>query len=195
LEQPLFFCCLAVSANGEKLKLMLIFKGTPTGRIATREFRTNHYRDRLVLACQESAWQDRNNILLWIDRVLVPYLQEKAAGAPAAILLDEFRVHWTEEVGARFQALGITPYRIPGGCTGLAQPIDVGIGKPFKDYVRAKWWEWLDDNGPDDSIVRSATRELGCQWVAESWETNITQETVQNSWRKTGFSYFPEVED
>jgi len=51
----------------------------------------------------------------------------------------------------------------------LAQPINVGIGKPFKDHVRAKWWEWLD-------------------------ETNITQETVQNSWRKTGFSYFPEVD-
>ena len=35
-------------------------------------------------------------------------------------------------VTRQIETLGIEVDHIPGGCTGLAQPIDVGIGKPFK---------------------------------------------------------------
>ena len=38
-------------------------------------------------------------------------------------------------VTAEIETLGIEVDHIPGGCTGLAQPIDVGIGKPFKNRV------------------------------------------------------------
>jgi len=134
-----FTCTVAVLANGNKLKPMCIFKGTVHGRIVQREFPQNPARDDIILCCQTAAWQDKDNMLLWIDRVLVPYLQDRALGAPAAILLDQFKVHWTNEVLARLNQLGITPYKIPAGCTGLVQPVDVGIGKPFKDHVRSQW--------------------------------------------------------
>jgi hypothetical protein len=36
--------------------------------------------------------------------------------------------------------LGIEVKHIPGGCTSLCQPVDVGFNKPLKDWV---WWQWL----------------------------------------------------
>jgi hypothetical protein len=187
-----FTCTIAISANGDKLKPMCIFKGTVRGRIVQREFPQNPTRDDIVLCCQTAAWQDKDNMLLWIDRVLVPYLQDRAQGAPAAILLDQFKVHWTNEVLARLNQLGITPYKIPAGCTGLVQPVDVGIGKPFKDHIRSQWSAWRDDEGADASLKLVASRSQGCQWVKNAWYEKVTTETVKNSWRKSGFSYFVE---
>ena len=69
----------------------------------------------------------------YIEKVLVPYLQEKAGGIPVLLFLDSFTVHHTPGITARLLELGITSHKIPGGCTGLIQPVDVGIGKPFKD--------------------------------------------------------------
>jgi len=48
-------CCLAVSAAGDKLKPMIIFKGVSNGRIATREFSTYQNYQNVALACQPHA--------------------------------------------------------------------------------------------------------------------------------------------
>jgi hypothetical protein len=45
------------------------------------------------------------------------------------------------------------------------------------------------EQGADTAILKNASREDACEWVAESWG-EITEEIVNNSWRKTGFSYF-----
>lgn len=186
-----FTVSCTIAANGDKLKPYVIFKGTRNGRIVSREFPANPYRDKVVLCCQAKAWQDETNMLDYIDKVLVPYLQEKAAGVPALLLLDDFSAHWTEKIKDELISIGITPYKIPPGCTYLTQPIDVGIGKPFKDRIRSKWWEWMLSQGADRSTFVSAGRELGTKWVAESWDS-ITPDIVRNAWRKTGFSYFEE---
>jgi hypothetical protein len=184
-----FTVSLAISANGDKLKPFAIFKGKPNGRIVNREFPNNPYRDRVALCCQDAAWQDANNMLQWIDVILVPYLQEKAQGVPALILLDAFSAHWTPTVEARLIQLGLQGYKVPPGCTCVTQPIDVGIGKPFKDRVRRKWWDWMMEQGSEAATFQSASRELGCKWVAESWD-EVTDQTVRNAWRRTDFSYF-----
>ena len=185
-----FTCTLAISANGDKLRPFLIFKGQPNGHIATREFPTNPDRVAVDLCCQRSAWQDEENMLRWIDRVLVPYLQNRAQGAPALLVLDQFSAHWTENVRNRLEELGIDVHKIPGGCTGYVQPIDVGIGKPFKDRVRAKWWEWMLSLDPAAAAVASVTRPQAISWVRESWD-DIPAQIARNAWLKTDYSYFP----
>jgi hypothetical protein len=41
------------------------------------------------------------------------------------------------------QGLSVELKIIPPGCTGLVQPIDVGINKPFKANMRKIYTEWL----------------------------------------------------
>ena len=125
----------------------------------------------------------------YIDKILVPYLQEKAAGVPCLLFLDQFSAHWTATVQDKLVQIGITPYQIPAGCTSLLQPIDVGIGKPFKDRVWLKWWDWMLDQGADRSTFANVTCELASKWVADSWD-ELMAEIAENAWKKTGFKYF-----
>lgn len=187
-----FTCTLAISANGDKLRPFLIFKGTKDGDIATREFPANPNRVAVDLCCQKLAWQDGDNMLRWIEKAMVPYLQEKAQGAPAVLMLDHFSVHWTAPVQQRLTELGVACEKIPAGCTGLVQPIDVGIGKPFKDRVRGAWWTSMKESLPNTKVSTKDQRTRAIQWVRDSWEA-IPEAVVRNAWKKSGgYEYFVE---
>lgn len=180
---------LAVSANGDKLKPMLIFKGKPEGTIARTEIPTFETRNELLLCCQENAWQDEANMRRWIDEILVPYLQEKAQGVPAILFLDHFSVHKSAATMARLAEIGVQLELIPAGCTGLVQPVDVGIGKPFKDRIRKTWMDWMIEQDADQPVMTNASRKDAATWVADAWR-NFDPTTVMNAWQKTDFNYF-----
>ncbi len=42
---------------------------------------------------------------------------------------------------------GVEVWYIPGGCTNLCQPVDVGFNKPLKDHICAGWEEWMIKEG------------------------------------------------
>ena len=63
--------------------------------------------------------------------------------------------------------LGIEIISIPGGCTGLCQPLDVGINKPFKARVRALWEEWMIEKIDRTGMVYAPSREDISSWVAQ----------------------------
>jgi hypothetical protein len=46
-------------------------------------------------------------------------------------------------VVSRIQELGIEVVPIPGGCTCVVQPVDVGFNTPFKSAYRAYFRSWL----------------------------------------------------
>jgi hypothetical protein len=168
---------------------MVIFKGTRNGRIATRELPQSEFRNQFVLAAQPNAWQDEENLNDWVDGVLVPHIQQKAAGTPVKLFLDQFSAHETDGLKARMDELGVQLELIPAGCTWLLQPVDVGIGKPFKDRLRAKWWDWMSGPAEADAIIQSPSRDEIQEWISEVWDS-IPQDIVVNSWKKTGFSWF-----
>lgn len=89
----------------------------------------------------------------------------------------------------KIQDLGVQVEHIPGGCTGLAQPVDVGIGKPLKTRIRKFFEDWMDTLDISSSI-QPPSRELLSSWIILSLK-DISQQTICNSWRKQGFSYFP----
>ena len=164
-------CSLCVSADGDKLKPMLIFKGQPNGRIAKRELPEFETRNDIFLACQENAWQNDRNMIEWIDNCLVPWCQQRAAGAPVLLLLDSFSAHHSASTTQKLNELGIQKYKLPGGCTGLIQPVDCGIGKPFKDRIRDKWWDHIIEEQESDSpVLTNVSRELIARWAWESWQ-------------------------
>ena len=46
----------------------------------------------------------------------------------------------------KIQELGVEVKHIPGGCTSLCQPVDVGYNKSFKDRLRRLWTSDIVDD-------------------------------------------------
>jgi hypothetical protein len=90
-----------IVADGTLLPLMIIFKGTPNGRVARTEFvaypTTNHYR------CQENAWMDKQVMLVWVNEVLVSYVVTAPDNIVPLPILDSYRCHMMGSVVQRIQ--------------------------------------------------------------------------------------------
>lgn len=184
---------LGVCANGEKLKPQLIFKGRATGAIATRELPTYSTKEKILHCCQPNAWQDQNNLNQWIDKIWAPHLEDKPENVEPILFLDHFKCHKSEETKKKLEDLQTKLIIIPAGCTGAVQPIDVGIGKPTKDRLREKWIDWVHGQDELHADNTKPNRSDMSKWVDEAWDS-LPADIVRNSWRKTGFSYFPNEE-
>jgi hypothetical protein len=90
--------------------------------------------------------------------------------------------------------LGVKVIHIAGGCTGLLQPLDVGLNKPFKVRVRASWEEWIMAMIDNHGVVEAPTRDNIAFWAASAhWDMDGTP-MMRKAWRKTGYSWFEEDE-
>jgi DDE superfamily endonuclease. len=162
--------------------------GKPGGRIE-RTF--NNFPAGAYYTVQENAWMDERLMLQWIEEVLTPWAQDAPDGIVPFILLDSYRCHMTPAVTRAMDEIGVEYIHIPGGCTGLCQPVDVGINKPLKDRMVRKWEEFLMDNREEEvrGKIRSPSREELAQWIVDSVH-NLDVQLVKNAWLGPGFSYF-----
>ena len=135
----------AVTGSRKLLNPMFIFKGESDGRIATSELRT--YPVDGIYACQLNAWMDEMMMHIWIDKVLIPRKQSKDPNVVPLSVLDSYRVHMMGTIVNRIQQLGIEVHHIPGGCTYLCQPVDVGANHPIKKTMMEQWEDWMAEGG------------------------------------------------
>ena len=89
---------------------------------------------------------------------------------------------------------GIQVEHIPGGCTSLCQPIDIGINKPLKNRVRHDWEEWMMSQGAGTAVFKPPSRKELSTWIVTSLQS-MTEGMVQNSWRHSVYSYFPTADE
>jgi hypothetical protein len=157
-----------ITADGTLLLVMVVFKGTANGKIARNELgsypTTNHYR------CQESAWMDKAVMVAWVDNVLAPYVVTAPDHVIPLLILDSYRCHMMGSVVQRIQELGVEVQHIPGGCTSLCQPVDIGFNKPFKDRIRRAWRNWLLADAVIHGTTRLPTRLDIASWIAGTME-------------------------
>ncbi len=130
----------------------------------------------------------------WIDKVLKPWKDERDSNNldinPPVLILDAYRVHLMGSVVNRIQMMGIEVIHIPGGCTYLCQPIDIGINKPLKCGLRGKWEEWMvEGNGIVDGQSKEPSRQMIAEWVAAVYQ-NIPENVGVNAWKKHGYEWF-----
>lgn len=100
----------------------------------------------MVCCVQPNAWTDERVALLWVDKIIAPYIKTASLGVVSCLFLDNYKCHYQGSIAADIKNLGVEWDIIPGGCTGFVQPIDVGIGKPFNHRIRTWLEEWLMDN-------------------------------------------------
>ena len=127
-------------------------------------------------------------MLKWIDEILAPYVSTAPEGVVPILFLVSFSVHMMATIVNGIQDLGVQVEFIPPGCTGLLQPVDVGYNKAFKAKLRTEYNTWLLDQDPDERIPATTRRNVA-NWIVAA-EANIIDDTLKNSWRKTGYSYF-----
>ena len=71
-----------------------------------------------------------------LEQLLKLHILEAAEHVVPLLLLDSFRCHMMAQVLMWINELGVTVQDIPWGCTGLCQPVDIGVSKPIKDILR-----------------------------------------------------------
>jgi hypothetical protein len=173
---------------------MIIFKGAPNGRIARMEFAsyptTNHY------CCQENAWMDEAMMLAWVEEVLMPYIATAPDHIVPLLILDSYCCHMMGSIIQRIQELGVEVQHIPGGCTSVCQPINIGFNKPFKDCVRRAWHNWMMAEAIIHSTTCSPTRLDIATWVANTMEEmKRVGVIIRNVWKKMDYKWFVDMNE
>jgi hypothetical protein len=135
---------VTVTASGKLLKALLIFKGVTLGGRIKHEF--SSYPADNVYGTQPNAWCDEYHMMNWIETILKPYVATAPPGVVPFLMLDKYKCHLMPSVVEAIEALGVEVEHIPSGCTGLVQPVDVGIGKRLKNHCRALWNAWMMAN-------------------------------------------------
>jgi hypothetical protein len=82
---------------------------------------------------------DEQVMLAWVEEVLAPYVATAPEDIIPLLILDSYQCHMMASVVYKIQKLGVEVKHIPGGCTSLCQPVDVGFNKPFKSCIRKMW--------------------------------------------------------
>lgn len=176
---------LGVTMSGYKFPPFIIYQGkmTPTGRIR-RELlnsRANHYPVGLMYQCQEKAWMDEVTMLEWVKQVWKPFTQRRN-GAPTMLLLDWAPAHMVASVKLAIADCNTELEYIPKGYTSKCQVLDVGINKPFSDYIRMNVDQWQMKNDFD----AKPRRQDVAHWIRMSW-LEIKLSTITNTWQSIGF--------
>lgn len=182
---------VGVTAAGGTLPLMIVYKGKPTGRIA-RDFTdaTKGYPAGCFYVCQDSAWMDESVMLQWVNVVLKPYVETAPPDVVPLLFLDSYKCHLMTTVVSKIQDLGVEVNHIPGGCTGLTQPVDVGINKPLKNRIRHKWEDYMLTEGLLHNRTKPPSRQRLAEWCIDSLK-EIDEQIVRNAWLHRDYSLFP----
>jgi hypothetical protein len=135
---------------------------------------------------------DERVMISWVDDMLKPYVATAPNHVIPLLILDSYRCHMMGLVVTRIQELGIEVKHIPGGCTSLCQPVDVGFNKPFKDRVRRQWMSWMIAEGVIHGTTSTPTRCDVTGWVDRAMmEMKNEVGIYRNAWSKTGYEWFP----
>ena len=178
---------ITITASGKMLPPLLVFKGAKNGRIVKKEFPT--FDKSMYYACHENAWMDERVMLLWVEKVLKPYVESAPEGIIPLLLLDSYHCHVMASVVNEIQDLGVEVEHIPGGCTYLCQPVDIGINKPYKKHMRRQWELWMISEGTVEGTTSPPSHEQIVNWAKYANET-MSEVNIRNAWKHGQYSWF-----
>ena len=183
-EKSRYTVVLCAMADGTKLKPMIIFKRkTPPKWLNSKG--QNGFPSGVVIHWNEKGWMDEAACLKWIKEVWG--LRPGHLRNPKSLLVwDHFAAHLTDGVKQKVRQYNTNVAVIPGGLTGVLQPLDVSLNKPFKDGLRRRWKDWIGSGQQTftkSNNMRAADLRLCATWVKESWD-DIPKEMIIKSFKK-----------
>ena len=106
------------------------------------------------------------------------------------LVWDMFKAHLSEDVKASLKAHNTDIAVIPGGLTSVLQQLDVSLNKPFKDYMRQCWNEWMTSDlhtFTPAGNMRATSLSTVCEWVLKAWN-EVRTDSVIKSFKKCSIS-------
>lgn len=141
--------------NGFMLPLQIIFEGKTElslprdAALKKRMANIGHH-----LALSDNHWSSQKTMREYFAKILKPYIDrtikemnvqvDLPADQHAVVLLDCWSVHTSDEFRTHIKEHypNIHLLYIPGGTTGLFQPADVAINRPFKHHFKKEFMLW-----------------------------------------------------
>uniref|UniRef100_A0A2A4JKM4 HTH CENPB-type domain-containing protein n=1 Tax=Heliothis virescens TaxID=7102 RepID=A0A2A4JKM4_HELVI len=167
----------AVSAGGQKLTPLIIFKGKyvwDTWMADTRNL-------ELSYAASKRGWMETEIFHNYMEKVFIPGLGEER---PVLVVYDGHSTHVDIKVVELARKHNITILKLPPHTSHLLQPLDVAVFKSFKSSWDAKLVEWQRHN-----VGVKLPKKMFSKLFAEVWN-NTKSETIINGFRKTGICPF-----
>jgi hypothetical protein len=165
--------------NNIKVKPMIILKGT-TGQCLNNIPLSNSY----TLSYQKKSWCTYEQF--------IKFLSFLPKDKKILLIYDNFGGHIKREVKRYLKKEFplIRVFLLPPNTTSILQPLDMGVNKPFKNYIKTKYLDWLikyvDDNNIIPKLPKSERSKLLVSWIAQSFN-NINNTIVYNSFIACGY--------
>lgn len=166
------FPCIA--ADGSKLQLCAILKGKTSRSLKKVEDGASADVRRVRLYLSHKGWMTTEIMKKWFTDVVEPYTH----GEPAALILDRYGCHWTDDVVAAAAAFQLELIQVPGGETSKLQPLDVAFNGPMLK-ARQRIWREKKLRRPGDPDSYQAAIERSQQAYA-----SMSADTVRKAFRK-----------
>jgi len=166
---------LTIFADGiDRVMPLIIFRDTENNTSAPGRREEKLFDSRVVVKFNPKGYANSAIMLFLLEFMLLPIL-----GTCATLLvMDLFKSHSKQEIKDWLRTHGIVPSLVPGGCTGLVQPLDVSVNRPFKDILKQ-----VIDNAVDLSERQTtpATGKKDWQSAASKMRVMITK-CVGDAW-------------
>jgi hypothetical protein len=169
--------------DGTKYPPICIFKGKQLPRGET-------IPKGVICWFQENGWMTSELMNHYIEFLSRIRMSENLSKESAMMVYDSFRGHLEESIKTKFHQHNFHLAIIPAGLTSVCQPLDVSINKPFKDYMRKEWYEWMSQGGAGETAAGNLKRARisnVCGWVKRSWDA-VSNQIIFNSFKKCAIS-------
>ncbi|KAJ7196687.1 hypothetical protein GGX14DRAFT_672342 [Mycena pura] len=157
-ERRAFTALLAISGSGEVLPIQAIFTGLTSE--SCPKSNAENYKDcidakfRFRPSGTKTYWSNHETMHDFVDNILAPFFdeQKKRLGLEpdqkSLWILDVWSVQRSKQFRnwMRTHHPNILFDFIPGGCTGVGQPLGVGINRPFKQAIKNCYHAFVVDN-------------------------------------------------
>jgi len=126
VRATLVLCCFA---DGKKVPPMLIFKES-NGQLP-KKLKDAYDKNRIIIKANQKGWMTQSLMEEWVKENWAPVLDKNKS---YLLIWDSFICHKNKQLLELLAENYDTAVEIiPGGCTSVLQPLDVGINKPLKE--------------------------------------------------------------
>ena len=98
------------------------------------------------------------------------------------LLMDSAKSHLGDEVEQEFTDVNNSIKIIHGGMTPSLQFLDTHVNKPFKDIMKEKWEDWIENGAAEFTEKgnrKCASYQIVAEWADYTWKKIATDELIK----------------